>query len=118
MYGDGNGNPTATRPEGALPTPASDTGRAEPAVQPDHYGPSSGDEYAMIKDQLECHGLFTVEPAVHRVGDLLRRARQRRLPGLPARLVPRLLRRRQLPHAVLPTENFLGNHYENPRSPS
>ena len=28
---------------------------------PDHYGPSSGDEYAMIKDQLEATDLFTVD---------------------------------------------------------
>ncbi|WBT08386.1 ABC transporter substrate-binding protein [Corynebacterium sp. SCR221107] len=27
---------------------------------PDHYGPSSGDEYAAIKSQLEATGLFTV----------------------------------------------------------
>ncbi len=28
---------------------------------PDHYGPSSGDEYALIKQQLEDSGLFTVD---------------------------------------------------------
>ncbi|WP_293769168.1 ABC transporter substrate-binding protein [uncultured Corynebacterium sp.] len=28
---------------------------------PDHYGPSSGDEYAAIKSQLEATGLFTVD---------------------------------------------------------
>ena len=28
---------------------------------PDHYGPSSGDEYALIKSQLEDSGLFTVD---------------------------------------------------------
>lgn len=28
---------------------------------PDHYGPSSGDEYAAIKAQLEATGLFTVD---------------------------------------------------------
>lgn len=27
---------------------------------PDHYGPSSGDEYALIKDQLDKTGLFKV----------------------------------------------------------
>ncbi len=27
----------------------------------DHYGPSSGDEYAMVKDQLEADGLFAVD---------------------------------------------------------
>lgn len=43
-----------------------DAGITEPvniALQytPDHYGPSSGDEYAMIKSQLEDTGLFTVD---------------------------------------------------------
>ena len=28
---------------------------------PDHYGPSSGDEYAMVKSQLEADGLFEVD---------------------------------------------------------
>jgi peptide/nickel transport system substrate-binding protein len=28
---------------------------------PDHYGKSSGDEYAMVKDQLEKSGLFKVD---------------------------------------------------------
>lgn len=28
---------------------------------PDHYGPSSGDEYAMVKSQLEASGLFKVD---------------------------------------------------------
>lgn len=28
---------------------------------PDHYGPSSGDEYALIKSQLEASGLFKVD---------------------------------------------------------
>ncbi|WP_029089811.1 ABC transporter substrate-binding protein [Brevibacterium album] len=28
---------------------------------PDHYGPSSGDEYALVKQQLEDTGLFTVD---------------------------------------------------------
>ena len=27
----------------------------------DHYGPSSGDEYALVKSQLEADGLFTVD---------------------------------------------------------
>lgn len=28
---------------------------------PDHYGPNSGDEYAMVKSQLEAGGLFSVD---------------------------------------------------------
>lgn len=43
----------------------SDAGVSTPVTlnlqwNPDHYGPSSGDEYALIKSQLESSGLFTV----------------------------------------------------------
>jgi peptide/nickel transport system substrate-binding protein len=43
----------------------SDAGVSTPVTlnlqwNPDHYGPSSGDEYALIKSQLETTGLFTV----------------------------------------------------------
>ena len=67
-------------------------GRPEPAVQPDHYGQSSGDEYAMIKDQLEKSGLFKVNlQSTEWVHVLARTARADDYPAVPARLVPGLL---------------------------
>ncbi|WP_124039759.1 ABC transporter substrate-binding protein [Neoactinobaculum massilliense] len=61
-YGDGQGGPDADRAAKRL----SDAGVATPVeiklqYTPEHYGPSSGDEYAAIKQQLEDTGLFKVD---------------------------------------------------------
>jgi peptide/nickel transport system substrate-binding protein len=60
-YGDGNGGPDADKAKKAL----SDAGVQTPVTldlqyNSDHYGPSSSDEYALIKTQLEKGGLFKV----------------------------------------------------------
>ncbi|MDP5227943.1 MULTISPECIES: ABC transporter substrate-binding protein [Arthrobacter] len=60
IYGDG-GKPSADKAKKVL----SDAGVSTPVnlnleYNPDHYGKSSGDEYAMVKDQLEKSGLFKV----------------------------------------------------------
>ncbi|WP_426978749.1 ABC transporter substrate-binding protein [Pseudarthrobacter sp. O4] len=62
MYGDGSGKPSLDKATKAF----SDAGVTAPVTlklqyNPDHYGKSSGDEYAMIKEQLEKSGLFKVE---------------------------------------------------------
>src|SRR3954447_3311209 len=61
MYGDGNGGPDADKAKQAL-SAAGVTTPVTLSLQytTDHYGPSSGDEYALIKDQLESSGLFKV----------------------------------------------------------
>ncbi|MGO4782205.1 ABC transporter substrate-binding protein [Cryobacterium sp. W22_MBD10_FK3] len=61
LYGDGNGGPDAEKAAATL-TAAGITEPVELNLQysNDHYGPSSGDEYALVKDQLESSGLFTV----------------------------------------------------------
>jgi peptide/nickel transport system substrate-binding protein len=61
MYGDGSGKPSVDKAKKAL----ADAGVSTPVTlnlqyNPDHYGKSSGDEYAAVKDQLEKTGLFTV----------------------------------------------------------
>ena len=61
MYGDGTGKPSLDKAKKAL----SDAGVATPVTlklqyNSDHYGTSSGDEYAAVKSQLEKTGLFTV----------------------------------------------------------
>ncbi|WP_426298656.1 ABC transporter substrate-binding protein [Arthrobacter sp. R-11] len=60
LYGD-NGKPSEDKAKKVL----SDAGVSTPVniklqYNPDHYGKSSGDEYAMVKDQLEKSGLFKV----------------------------------------------------------
>lgn len=61
LYGDGTGKPSLDKAKKAL----SDAGITDPVslnlqYNPDHYGTSSGDEYALIKQQLEASGLFRV----------------------------------------------------------
>jgi len=61
LYGDGEGGPDADKAAAVLEDAGVDT-PVELNLQysNDHYGPSSGDEYALIKNQLEDSGLFTV----------------------------------------------------------
>lgn len=61
MYGDGSGAPDADKAKSTLEA-AGVTTPVEINLQynGDHYGPSSGDEYAAIKSQLEDSGLFKV----------------------------------------------------------
>lgn len=60
-YGDGQGGADVEKAKKAL----EDAGVQTPVdlnlqYNPDHYGPSSGEEYALIKDQLDKTGLFKV----------------------------------------------------------
>ncbi|MCC4908712.1 ABC transporter substrate-binding protein [Microbacterium sp. cx-59] len=64
LYGDGDGGPDADKAASTLEA----AGITEPVqlnlqYNGDHYGPSSGDEYAAVKSQLEEGGLFTVNLA-------------------------------------------------------
>jgi peptide/nickel transport system substrate-binding protein len=61
LYGDGNGKADLAKAKSTL-TAAGVTTPVTINLQysPDHYGPSSGDEYALIKTQLETGGLFKV----------------------------------------------------------
>jgi peptide/nickel transport system substrate-binding protein len=61
-YGDGSGGPDADKAAQALEAAGVQTPvQLSLQYSNDHYGPSSGDEYALIKDQLESSGLFTVD---------------------------------------------------------
>ncbi|MCS0498064.1 ABC transporter substrate-binding protein [Protaetiibacter mangrovi] len=61
LYGDGSGGPDADKAKATLDAAGVST-PVEINLQynPDHYGESSADEYALVKDQLESSGLFTV----------------------------------------------------------
>jgi peptide/nickel transport system substrate-binding protein len=62
LYGDGDGGPDAAQAAEILEAAGVET-PVELNLQynsDDHYGPSSGDEYALVRDQLEADGLFTV----------------------------------------------------------
>ena len=61
MYGDGDGGPDVAKAKKTL-SDAGVTGKVQLDIQyaPDHYGSASDDEYALLKQQLEDSGLFTV----------------------------------------------------------
>ncbi len=62
MYGDGAGGPDADKAKATLEAAGVETPVAlSLQYSPDHYGPSSGDEYALVKSQLEESGLFSVD---------------------------------------------------------
>jgi len=62
LYGDGEGGPDADKAAQTLQAAGVQTPvQLSLQYSNDHYGPSSGDEYALIKDQLEATGLFTVD---------------------------------------------------------
>src|SRR4051794_18167738 len=61
QYGDGNGGPDKSKATQRLQAAGVQTPvQLNIQYNTDHYGPSSGDEYALIKDQLESSGLFKV----------------------------------------------------------
>jgi peptide/nickel transport system substrate-binding protein len=116
MYGDGNGGPSLDKAKKVL----ADAGVTTPVAlnlqyNGDHYGPSSGDEYAAYKAQLEQGGLFTVnlqstewtQYSKDRTADVYPEYQLGWFPDYPDAdnyLTP-----------FFRTENFLGNHYSNPQ---
>jgi peptide/nickel transport system substrate-binding protein len=61
LYGDGEGGPDTDKAEEALSAAGiTETVSINLQYNTDHYGASSGDEYALIKSQLEESGLFEV----------------------------------------------------------
>lgn len=61
LYGE-NGGPSLDKAKAVLEAAGVSTPiDLKLQYNPDHYGPSSGDEYAMVKSQLEAGGLFKVD---------------------------------------------------------
>ena len=114
MYGDGDGGPDADAAAKAL----EDAGVATPVqlslqYSNDHYGPSSGDEYALIKDQLESSGLFSVNL---QTTEWVQYAQDRTSDVYPAYQLGWFPDYSDADNYLTPfflIENFLGNHYEN-----
>ncbi|GLJ60207.1 peptide ABC transporter substrate-binding protein [Microbacterium barkeri] len=115
LYGDGDGGPDAASAEQIL----SDAGVETPVAlslqySPDHYGPNSGDEYALIEKQLEADGLFDVslnstewtQYSEDRVADVY--------PAYQLGWFPDYSDADNYLTPFFLTENFLVNHYENP----
>ncbi|MEJ1922712.1 ABC transporter substrate-binding protein [Microbacterium sp. KHB019] len=114
LYGDGNGAPDADKAKAAL----EDAGVTVPVklslqYSPDHYGPSSGDEYALIKSQLEDSGLFSVDL---KSTEWVQYSEDRTADVYPAYQLGWFPDYSDADNYLTPfflKENFLGNHYDN-----
>jgi peptide/nickel transport system substrate-binding protein len=114
MYGDGNGAADAAKAKQVLQQAGVQT-PVELKLQysNDHYGPSSGDEYALIKDQLEADGLFKVDL---QTTEWEQYTEQRTADAYPAYQLGWFPDYSDADNYLTPfflTENFLSNHYSN-----
>ncbi|MCU1446799.1 ABC transporter substrate-binding protein [Cryobacterium sp.] len=115
LYGDGAGAPDADKAEATL-TAAGITEKVGLNLQysNDHYGPSSGDEYALVKDQLEASGLFTVNL---QTTEWVQYSKDRSSDVYPAYQLGWFPDYSDADNYLTPfflTENFLKNHYVDP----
>lgn len=115
LYGDGNGGPSLEKAKAALQAAGVTTPVAlNLQYNPDHYGPSSGDEYALVKEQLENGGLFKVnlqstewvQYSKDRVKDLY--------PAYQLGWFPDYSDADNYLSPFFSKDNFLANHYDNP----
>ena len=115
LYGDGDGGPSADKARETL-----EAAGVEIPVQlslqynPDHYGPSSGDEYALIKSQLEADGLFAVDL---KSTEWVQYNKDRTADVYPAYQLGWFPDYSDADNYLTPfflTENFLSNHFSDP----
>ncbi len=114
LYGDGKGGPDADKAKTTL----ADAGVSTPVsldlqYATGHYGPSSGDEYALIKDQLEKSGLFTVNL---QTTEWVQYSKDRTTDVYPAYQLGWFPDYSDADNYLTPfflKDNFLGNHYDN-----
>jgi peptide/nickel transport system substrate-binding protein len=115
LYGDHEGGPDADAATAALETAGVETPvTLNLQYSNDHYGPSSGEEYALIKDQLESSGLFTVNL---QTTEWVQYAKDRTSDVYPAYQLGWFPDYSDADNYLTPfflTDNFLGNHYDNP----
>jgi peptide/nickel transport system substrate-binding protein len=114
LYGDGNGGPDADKATQVLQAAGVQTPvQLSLQYSNDHYGPSSGDEYALIKDQLESTGLFTVDL---QTTEWVQYSEDRVADVYPAYQLGWFPDYSDADNYLTPfflTENFLSNHYSN-----
>lgn len=114
-YGDGNGGPDVDKATKALADAGVETPvKLDLQYNPDHYGSSSGDEYAAIKSQLEATKLFTVNL---QSTEWVSYAKQRTEDVYPMYQLGWFPDYSDADNYLTPffsENNFLGNHYSNP----
>ncbi len=114
-YGDGSGGPSLDKAKQALDA----AGVTVPVkldlqyVQDGHYGPSSADEYALIKSQLEQGGLFSVNL---QSTEYTTYSKERTADAYPAYQLGWFPDYSDADNYLTPffvKDNFLGNHYDS-----
>lgn len=114
LYGDGEGGADADKAAERLEAAGVETPvQLSLQYSNDHYGPSSGEEYALIKDQLESTGLFSVDL---QTTEWVQYAKDRTSDVYPAYQLGWFPDYSDADNYLTPfflTENFLGNHYDN-----
>ncbi|MDW4574257.1 ABC transporter substrate-binding protein [Microbacterium sp. M3] len=114
LYGDGQGGPDAEKAAERLEAAGVETPVAlSLQYSPDHYGPSSGDEYALVKSQLEESGLFTVDL---KSTEWVQYSKDRTSDVYPAYQLGWFPDYSDADNYLTPfflTDNFLGNHFSD-----
>ncbi len=117
LYGDGSGGPDADKAKATLEAAGVQTPVAlSLQYSPDHYGPSSGDEYALVKSQLEESGLFTVDL---KSTEWVQYSKDRTSDVYPAYQLGWFPDYSDADNYLTPfflTKNFLGNHFSDPQT--
>jgi len=114
LYGDGNGGPSLDKAKQTLQA----AGVTTPITlnlqyNGDHYGPSSGDEYGLIKSQLENGGLFKVNLQQTEYVQY-NKDRVNDYPEYQLGWFPDYSDADDYLTPFFAKENFLSNHYDNP----
>ena len=113
-YGDGEGGPDADAAAAVLEEAGiTETVSLNIQYSNDHYGPSSGDEYALIKDQLESTGLFSVELSTTEWGQYSQDRREDVYPIYQLGWFPDYSDADNYLTPFFSENNFLLNHYSN-----
>lgn len=115
LYGDGAGGPDAAKAAEVLEAAGVQTPVSlSLQYSPDHYGPSSGDEYALVKSQLDESGLFTVDL---KSTEWVQYSKDRTADVYPAYQLGWFPDYSDADNYLTPfflTKNFLGNHFSDP----
>jgi peptide/nickel transport system substrate-binding protein len=113
LYGDGNGKPSLDKAKKVL-SDAGITSVVDLKLQyTDRYGTSAADEYALVKEQLEKSGLFTVDL---KSTEWTTYTKERRADAYPVYQLGWFPDYSDADNYLTPffiPGNFLGNHYEN-----
>ncbi|MFJ3957103.1 ABC transporter substrate-binding protein [Arthrobacter sp. NPDC090010] len=115
LYGNGAGGPSPEKAKKAL----ADVGITAPVTlklqyNPDHYGSSSGDEYALVKQQLEATGLFQVELQSTEWVSYAKARTQDAYPVYQLGWFPAFSDEDNYLTPFFSASSFLKNHYSNP----